>query len=87
MVGDLEDHRFWKMRRDRWALDTVEALSDMTSPAVLHTFERAVSSPAALGDIAEDLPLELEGLRRALAVLLGLQDGPADSHEAARPAP
>jgi hypothetical protein len=74
MVGDRDDHRSWKTRRDRWAYDTAEALTAMTSAGVRQSFERAVRGRTAEGDVAADLTVELDGLRQGLAVLVGLSD-------------
>jgi hypothetical protein len=62
------------MSRDGWALSTIARLRPDVDEAVLHTFERAVSAPPNNGgDLLDSLPAELEGLRRAVAVLVGLR--------------
>jgi hypothetical protein len=80
MVGDERDQRLWRASRELWAADTIQALGPNVEASVLHAFHRAVASSGTV-DVLEDLSVELEGVRRGMAVLIGLRPG------AARPAP
>jgi hypothetical protein len=75
MVGDNEDLRMWRLRRDGWVSDSVRTLGPDADAATVHSFERAASCPPGSGEYFEDLPVELESVRRALAFLIGLRDG------------
>jgi hypothetical protein len=82
MVGDERDQRLWRASRELWAADTIQALGPNVDASVLHAFHRAVASSGSV-DVLEDLSVELEGVRRGMAVLIGLRPRPG----AARPAP
>jgi hypothetical protein len=71
-VVDMNDLQFWRTRKAGWAEETVAALQGHVEDDRLRSFRRAVASQAGEGSVHEDLPVELEGLRRALAVLTDL---------------
>lgn len=83
MVGDERDQRLWRASRELWAADTIQALGPNVDASVLHAFHRAVASSSGGVDVLEHLSVELEGVRRGMAVLIGLRPRPG----AARPAP
>ncbi|MEA2215291.1 MAG: hypothetical protein QOK19_852 [Solirubrobacteraceae bacterium] len=71
-IADQEAFRFWQLRKSSWVAETVATLRDEVDIETLRTFQRALRPPPGEGEIYEDLSVELEGLRRGLAVLLGL---------------
>jgi hypothetical protein len=73
-IGDQESFRFWQLRKASWVADTVATLRDDIDIETLMTVECALRPPPGEGEIYEDLPVELEGLRRGLAVLVGLSE-------------
>ncbi len=73
-IGDGESFRFWKTRKSGWMADTVGALRGEVDGETLGAFQVAVRPVTGEGSIHEDLPVELEGLREGLGVLLGLAD-------------
>jgi hypothetical protein len=74
MVGDTDDLHLWRGSRDLWAAATTRSLTAGTvHENVIHTFQRAVTPPPGEGIIAEDLPVELEAVRHAMAILIGVR--------------
>ena len=73
MVGDAADHRFWQRSRDSWVAATVRALQGHVGESALQSFKRAAAAPPGEGSVAEDLPVELEAVRSAMAVLVGMR--------------
>jgi hypothetical protein len=73
-IGDQESFRFWQLRRSSWVADTVASLQEEVDGETLQAFQRAMRPRVAEGVIYEDLPVELEGLRRGLVVLTELSD-------------
>jgi hypothetical protein len=73
-VGDAADHRFWRASRDLWAESTARGLrlADVDE-GFASTFTRAVTPPAGEGSVTEDLPVDLEGVRHGMALLIGLR--------------
>jgi hypothetical protein len=74
MVGDAEDHRYWRSSRDLWVSGTVRDLGIIDAETAA-TFRRAATPSAGEGTIAEDLPVELEAIRSGMAVLLATRSG------------
>ncbi len=72
-VSDAAEHRFWRMSRDLWVEGTVRALTPKLNVGFAGTFKSTVVPPTGEGTITEDLPVELEGVRRGMAMLIGLR--------------
>ena len=73
VVGDADDHRLWRSTRDLWARATAGDLTEGLGENVARSFSRAVMAPPGEGSVAEDLPVELEAVRRGMAVLIGVR--------------
>jgi hypothetical protein len=50
----------------------INALRDQIDTASLRGFERAASQPVTMGNIHEDLPVEIGRLREAIGILRSL---------------
>jgi hypothetical protein len=68
-VGDRDDVDLWRRKRSTWASQVVNAICNRVDPATLHSFERTVSQPPTVGNLHEDLPVELMRLREGLDLL------------------
>lgn len=78
-VGDRDDLDLWRRKRASWAGDVINCLRDRVDAETLHGFERAVRQPPVVGDLHEDLPVEVEYLREALDLVrsvVGTSDVP-----------
>lgn len=85
MVGDAGELRLWRSSRDLWAGTVTKELAGAVDEAIIRTFSRAVTPPPGEGDLAEDLPIELEGVRGAMAVLIGIRSQLPLAEPAPRP--
>jgi hypothetical protein len=74
-VGDNDDLDLWRRKRASWASDVVNCLRDCVDAETLHGFERAVRQPPAVGELHEDLPVEVEYLREALDLVRSIASG------------
>ncbi len=73
-IGDQEGFRFWQHRKASWVAEAVSALKDDVDADTLRSFQVTLRQSPSEGAIYEDLPVELEGLRRGIAVLRGLAE-------------
>lgn len=71
-IADRESFRFWQVRKAGWVADTVAALRGEVDLESLESFQLALRPRSGDGEIFEDLPVELEGMRRGMAVLAEL---------------
>jgi hypothetical protein len=73
MVGDIGEHRLWRASRDLWTAATLRGLEATADESSVRAFQRAITPPPGEGTVSEDLPVELEALRRGMAVLIGVR--------------
>jgi hypothetical protein len=71
-VGDRDDLDLWRRKRVTWANNVINALRDQIDTASLRGFERAASQPVTMGNVHEDLPVEVGRLREAIGILRSL---------------
>ena len=85
MVGDGQDHALWRASRELWVRGTSDALEAQVDAGVMGAFARAVTPPPGEGSVAEDLPFEMEAIRRGMAVLIGIRSQAVSAPPDARP--
>ncbi len=72
-ISDTAEHRLWQGSRELWVTATTGALAGRVDENVLRTLERATGMTTSEGSLEEDLPRELEAVRRGMAVLIGIR--------------
>lgn len=72
-VSDAAEHRLWQMSRDLWVEGTIRALLPKLNVGFAGTFKSTVVPRTGEGTITKDLPVELEGVRQGIALLIALR--------------